>query len=1072
MKLSDISVKRPVFATMMIGALLVVGAFSYVDLPVELMPDVDFPFVIVQTVYPGASAEAVETDVTEKMEEAVNSISGVRHIQSTSREGYSVVVVEFRLETEGAVAAQDVREKVATVRGELPEEIEEPMVIQYDHDAFPILTLAATGSRPPRDITQLIKDRVKPRLEVIPGVGNVEIVGGFEREILVALNPEAMESYGITINDVQFGVTAANMELPGGRIDESSREYMVRVMGRLTRVRDFDNVIVKNVEGMPVYLSDIATVTDTIAEQRSLSRYNGQTSIGINVIKQSGANVVDMADKAKETVATLLEELPPDIRIDIVSDNSTFITDSIHEIQFNIQVGTLLAVLVIFLFLLDLRPTIITGLSIPISIIATFTLLKFLGFTINVMTLLGLSLSVGILIDDAIVVIENIYRHLREGKNPFKASLDGTKEIGLAVMATTFCIMVVFLPVAFMEGIVGRFFYQFGMTVAFAVLISLFVAFSLTPMLSSRWLKAGHGDPDKSPDLARKGSGPWTRFLKVLSVWNRAFDATLPVYKKLLAFSLRVRWLIILMAIGAFAASLYLAGRVGVEFFPRTDEGMMVVTLSTPPGSTLEETSQRMSEVESLVKQLPEVTASLVTIGAGNSPVTEGSIIFLLTDASERQLSAQEVIDSTRSLLSSIPGVKYSLGTQEQRGGQGKPVELSIRGDDRDDLARLAHRVEAVIFNKPGAVDVDNTLQEGKPEIQIEVDRTMADDLGLSLATIPMTVRALVEGEVVTRFKEGDNEYDVRVKLGDRFRGSAEEIGRILIESDKKIPGQEVFLVPLNRVAALDKQTSIGEFGRYDRQNEVRVNANVLSSAFAGTVTTEIMEEVSQIPLPPGYVITPVGEQEIMVESFLNILKALVLAIVFIYLVLASQYESFSDPFSIMISLPLALVGAILGLLVGGSSISLMSLIGIVMLMGLVTQNAILLIDFVKQQRAKGVSRTDAILIAGPIRLRPILMTTFATVFGMLPLALAIGPGAEMRAPMAQAAIGGMISSTLLTLVVVPVVYTVIEDAMGLPGRIRRWLSRLFLGTVEIDPSATAETTKQEQTDEQFNRAK
>ncbi len=1072
MKISDISIRRPVFATMMIGALLVMGAFSFMQLPVELMPDVDFPFVIVQTIYPGASAEAVETDVTEAIEEAVNTISGVRHLESRSREGFSTVVVEFQLEVDGAQAAQDVREKVATVRTNLPEEIEEPLIIQYDHDAFPILSLAVTGSRSPRDITQLVKDRVKPRLEIIPGVGNVEIVGGFDREILVGLDPLKMESYGVSINDVNGAVAAANMEVPGGRIDESAREYIVRVMGRLKRVADFDNIIVKNVEGMPVYLSDIAIVSDTIAEQRSLSRYNGQTSIGINIIKQSGSNVVEMADKSKATIAGLEAELPPDIKIEVVSDNSTFITDSIHEITFNIEIGTLLAVLVIFLFLLAFRPTIIAGLSIPISIIATFTLLKFLGFTINVMTLLGLSLSVGILIDDAIVVIENIYRHLSQGKPPFKAAFEGTKEIGLAVMATTFTIMVVFLPVAFMEGIVGRFFYQFGMTVAFAVLVSLFVAFSLTPMLSSRWLKEVHGDLDRSPRLAVDKPGAWSAVKRTLNYWNQTFDAFVPKYKRLLSFSLRHRWLVMAVATLAFVSAFFLAMFVGAEFFPRTDEGRMVVTVETPAGTTINETAERMGQIEDLVKQMAEVKSSLVTIGAGNSPVTDGSIIFLLKDASERELSALELVDSTRKLLASIPGINYSVGTEEHRGGIGKSIDLSIRGDDRDDLARLAHEVQAVLQRQPGAVDVDNTLDEGKPEIQIEVNRRMADDLGLSLATIPMTVRALIEGEVVTRYKEGDDEYDVRVKLDDRFRESTEQVGRILIESDKKIPGQEVFLVPLDRVARLEKRASIGEFRRYDRQDEVRVNGNVTADAFSGTVTQQAMLEISHIPLPAGYRILAGGEEEIRQESNKNIFSALILAVIFIYLVLASQYESFFDPLSIMFSLPLSLVGAIAALWLTNTSLSIMSLIGIVMLMGLVTKNAILLIDFVKQQRANGVARTEAILIAGPIRLRPILMTTFATVFGMLPLALGIGPGAELRAPMARAAIGGMISSTLLTLVVVPVVYTVIEDARAIPGRFFRWLYAKLTGKAKGELPVVTDATKQEQADEQFDRAK
>jgi hydrophobe/amphiphile efflux-1 (HAE1) family protein len=1032
MKLSAISIRRPVFATMMILALLVLGLFSYSELPIELWPEIDFPFVVVQTTYPGASAETVESEVTREIEEAVNQIAGIRHIVSQAREGYTFTFIEFELEVDGATAAQDVREKVATARADLPDEIDEPIVSQFDPQSEAVMSIAISGRRPQREITELVKDRVKSRLEAVSGVGSVELIGGREREILVALNPHRMEAHQVSVDDVRYSIQRANLDIPGGRVDEGAQEYQVRLKGRLQSVDQFNSIIVKNLDGTPVYLSDVAAVKDTIIEQRSLSRYNGDPAVALNIISQSDANVVDLAEGVASTLVELRREMPPDIQMTIVSDNSVFIKDSIHEILFNIRFGTFLAVLVIFLFLLDLRPTIITGLSIPISIIGTFTAMRFLGFSLNMMTLLGLSLAVGILIDDSIVVVENIYRKVQEGESPFKAAFSGTKEIGLAVMATTFAIMVVFLPVAFMSGIVGRFFYQFGMSVAFAVLISLFVAFTLVPMLTSRTSPPVEDPKALDPAKARGWWRVWLKVRQVLNKWNIMFERVKPKYEALLNYSLDHRWLVVIIATLAFGAAVAIVPFLGTEFMPTLDQGRFNVSIDTPPGTTLEDTSERVTELEQIVEQFDEVTGTFVTVGGENTPVTEASLLVLLKDQSERELTAQQLVDSVRPLIRSVPGMITSISVSEAEGGSSKPVEFSIRGEDREELRQLAHRVQAIVKNTPGATDVDNTLQEGQPELQIDVNRKLAEDLGLSVASISNTIRSLVEGEVVTQYKEGDENYDVRIRLQKEFRDSDEAIGRILVESTKDVPGVKTFLVPINRVATIGKTTSIGQYNRYDRQPEVRVNANVYADAFAGTVSGLISEAIdTTIDLSPGYVISPVGTQEIMQESFQNIFTALILSVIFIYLVLASQYESFSDPLSIMLSLPLSLVGAVLGLLVFRSSLSIISLIGVVLLMGLVTKNAILLIDFVKQRRAAGVDRRDAILDAGPIRLRPILMTTFATVFGMLPLALGIGPGAEMRAPMARAVIGGMISSTLLTLVIVPVVYTILDDVVG-----------------------------------------
>ncbi len=1034
MKISDLSINRPVFASMMIIALLVMGWFSYSSLSVEMWPEVEFPFVVVQTVYPGASAETIESDVTRKVEEAVNQISGIRHIRSSAQEGFTFTFVEFKLEVDGAEAAQDVREKVAGIRGDLPQDIEEPVITKWDMEAQGVMSVTISGRRTQREITELVKDRIKPRLESVSGVGAIDLIGGKEREILISLNPNLMESYQVAIGDIRGAVSGANLEIPGGRVDESNREYVVRVKGNLTSVDQFGSLVVLNHNGTPVYLSDVAEIKDTIVEQRSISRYNGVGAVALTVRNQSGANIVDLAAGVRAELAELQEEMPPDIGITIVSDNSVWIQDSIHEIIFNIEFGTLLAVLVIFLFLLDLRPTLITGLSIPISIIATFSIMKFLGFTINFMTLLGLSLAVGILIDDSIVVVENIYRKIQAGETPFQAAFSGTHEIGLAVMATTFSIMVVFLPVAFMEGIIGRFFYQFGITVAFAVLISLIVAFTLVPMLASRTKMPKEDADSLDPSKAK---GLWRMWLLVrvpLNVWNKAFDSLKPLYIGVLKFSLRQRWLVVLIASVAFVSAIAMvgAGLLGVEFQTTTDQGKLYINAMAAPGTTLSETSAHIAELETVVNQLDEVDATFVTIGGGGTPVTEGQLLVILTNAEERELSAQQLVDSVRTLVANVPGIRTSVATEGHQGGSEKPIEFSIRGENREELTRLAHRVQDILYSIPGTADVDNSLEEGKPEVQIDIDRQAADDLGLSVYSISQTIRSFVEGEVVTRYKEGDQDYDVRIRLDEQYRDSEEAIGRVMVASNKEIDGLKTFLVPVGRVAKLEKGSSIGEYARYDRLPEVRVNANPAHGYFAGTVTNEARLAIdSLIQVAPGYIVEPVGEQEMMEESFANIGMALLMSVIFIYILLASQYESFFDPLSIMLSLPLSLIGAIVALYAWGSSINIMTLVGIVMLMGLVTKNAILLVDFIKQRREAGVDRNGAVLEAGPIRLRPILMTTFATVFGMLPLALGWGPGAELRAPMARAVTGGMLSSTLLTLVVVPVVYTLIDDFVG-----------------------------------------
>jgi len=1024
MILSDVSIRRPVFAVMMIVALLVLGVTSFLRLNVDLFPDVDFPFVVVSTVYPGASAEAVESDVTEKVEDAVNSIEGLEEIMSESREGYSQVILQFELEMDGKEKAQDVREKIAANRSDLPQDIEEPVIMRFDPAEMPIMSLVVFGDRSPRELTYIAKEKIKTRLESKQGIGAVELVGGYEREIQVELDIDKMAAYELSPFAVERAIMAQNMEVPGGKIKQGSTEFLVKTMGRFDDLDQLRELVIATPKGQFVRIADIATVIDGVEEKESIARLNGKQAVSLDIKKQSGGNTVEVSALVKEELALLKEELPGDIDVIIASDNSTFTLDAVHDVEVNMLYGSILAVLVIFLFLADLRTTIISAIAIPTSIIATFTFMNALGFTLNFMTLLGLSLAVGLLIDDAIVVIENIYRHVEMGKSAFKAAKDATSEIGLAVSATTFAIMVVFLPVAYMKGIVGRFFYQFGMTVAFSVLVSLFVAFTLTPMLSSRWL---------TKEKSRVGTR--NPVFMLTNAWNRFFEGINKRYAGVLKWALHHRVLTLVFATIAFVGGLMLYPVIGFEFMPKTDQAEAFVSIETAPGSRLEHSERIVEQIENVINKHPEVTDVYSVIGGGNYATNEGSVLIKLVPKNERDVSVAEFIQGLRVELRSVPGVRTSVS--EEGGEQDPPVSYAVVGDKDEVIAKYAEALDKIVRATPGAVDVDNTLSKGSPELRINVDRNKVADLGLDMYQIGSAVRLMVEGNVVSRYKDGDDEYDIRLRLKETQRNVASSLKNFLIPSFKDVEGLDLFQVPLSRVASLDKWGGPAEKIRYSRQREYRVTANV-EGRFSGNVRQDIETKFAEFEMPPGYDIVPVGEAKYQKESFNYIFESLALAIIFIYLLLASQFNHFLDPVAIMASLPLSLVGAFLGLLVFGSAISIISLIGVIMLMGLVTKNAILLIDFTKQARERGTPREDALLRSGPIRFRPIMMTSLSMIFGVLPLALGLGPGAELRAPIARVVIGGLISSTVLTLVVVPVVYTILDDISGWFGGSRR----------------------------------
>jgi len=1017
MKLADVSIRRPVFTIMMIMSLIVLGWFSYIKLNVDLYPNVDIPYVVITTVLQGAGPEQIETDVTKKIEDAVNPIEGVDKINSTSQEGVSIVVIGFKLEIDGKTAAQDVREKVAAIRENLPTDIKDPVIQRYDPSSLPIMSITVSGNRSPKDITTFTKDVIKKRLENIPGVGSVDLVGGAEREIRVSVDGAKLKSFNISINDVINAVGSANVEIPGGNLINGSRQILLRTMGKLKKVEDFNRIIVATPNGRPVYLSDVAEVIDGVKEQTSLTRANGNLAVGLNIVKQSGSNTVKVAEGVQKQIESLKKELPPDINIIIATDNSTFIKDSINDVLFDILYGGLLAIIVIYLFLANFRATVISALALPASIIASFIIMFALNFTLNMMSLLALSLAVGLLIDDAIVVIENIYRHMDQGETPMEAAKSASQEIGLAVMATTFTIVAVFVPVAFMSGIVGRFFYQFGITISAAVLVSLFVAFTLTPMLSSRWLKKEDEALSKNGNILNK----------ILFYFNHFFEILSKKYKTALGFALKHRILVIVISVVVFVMSFMLMGMLGSQFFPESDQGEFYVTVNAAPGSSLEQTSDICRIIEKKIAKHSEVKNILTTIGSSNDPVTKANIQVKLTKKKERKLGQAEFINLVRDEISGIAGANLSVSSQGSVGGNEKPVTYSIRGENLDTLQMLAEKVEAVVKNTKGAVDVENSLELSKPEVKINIDREKANDLGLNPYVIASTVRSMVDGYVATKYQEGDEQYDVRVQLKKDDRLSFVNVADLTMLSNKKDNAGGNMLVPLSDIVSIKEGTGPSKISRYARQKEIRVDAN-LKNRFLGEVLGDIQKETAKITVPPGYTVGVVGEGEQQAESFVNILISLALAIIFVYIVLAAQFESYAHPFAIMLALPMSIIGAVIMLLLCGSALSVMSFIGIIMLMGLVTKNGILLVDYTNVLRDRGMSRIEALMAAGPTRLRPILMTTLAMVFGMIPVGFAIGEGSEFRAPMGQAVIGGLITSTLLTLFIVPVVYSLLDD--------------------------------------------
>ena len=1026
MFLSNLSIKRPVFAAVMMLALVTLGAFSYKRLAVDMYPDVEIPFLLITTKFPGASPETVEREVTRRIEEAVNPIAGVKHVNSQSREGVSLVFVEFQLEVKVNDAAQEARTKIGKVRGQLPQGIDEPIIEKFEFGSLPIVSLALESkSLTARELSTIVDKRFRRRIENLSGVGRLDVVGPTTREVNVDVRPDRLQALGMGVDELMNGLAAENVNVPVGRVDHGSVEQPMRVAGRPKQVEGFESMAVVARGGVPIRLADVADVKDGVEERRSLAFIDGRPAVALDVIKQSGANTVAVVDRVFKEVETIRGELPQGTTIAVVRDSSGPIRDSVRDVQETMVIGALLTVLIVFLFLNSWRSTVITGLTLPISVISSFIVMNFMGMTLNTMTLMALSLAIGLLIDDAIVVRENIVRHLEKGADHFTAAREGTAEIGLAVLATTFSIIAVFVPVAFMKGIIGRFFYQFGITVAFAVLVSLFVSFTLDPMLSSRWI---------DPDIERTG-GRRSWFARRLDRFNDWFDRTADRYKAVIAWALDHRWTVVGAAFLAFLAGIVGIASLQTEFFPRWDAGEFALSFVTAPDASIDETAGRMKLVLRHLKTLPEVERTYASIGAGDSgTVRDAKIYVKMVPKGKRKATQAQFQAQLRQWLGGLPGVQASVSDSADQFSQ-KPLQLLIRGEEIDQLKAIAAKVKRELYKVPGVVDMDVTLEQDIPEFKLAVDRERAARVGADSGAVVRALSALVGGQVVSTYEDEDGDaVDVRVRLPLDQRGDIEHV-RDLRLAVRGADGKAA-LVPIGALTSYERAATPSEIDRRDLRRQVVISAN-LEGVVLGPAIDSAMKAASKVQLPPGYSIVPSGDYEMMFESFGYMLEALLLAVILVYLILAAQFESFLDPLSIMLSLPLSIVGLAAALLITGDTLNMMSLIGLIMLMGLVTKNAILLIDFAKHLRAQGMSRRDALIEAGRIRLRPIMMTTLAMIGGMLPLALALGAGAEVRAPLARAVIGGLVTSTLLTLIVVPVFYTLLDDLAGLRRRKR-----------------------------------
>jgi len=1010
MNLYDTAIRRPIFTLMLMLALVVFGVLGYQTLPINLLPSLDIPVVTVITLLPGASPEVMESDVTDVVESAVNTIEGIKQLTSYSGQGVSQVTITFTLDRDIDIAAQDVRDKVSGAVGQLPLDAEQPIVQKLDVNSQPMLWIGVAGLDE-RSLSDYADQVIKPKLQSVPGVGNI-FMGGFrERMVRIWIDRDKLAAHGLVVDDVIAALGRENLELPGGFIEGEKTELAVRNMGLFSTIAEFDEMIVATVEGRPIRLRDVGYAADGIADERGLGRYNMKPSLGLGVAPRSGANLVEVNRGALQRMREIEDDFPQGMTWKIAFDGAEYVEKSISNVQFDIVYGAILAILVVFVFLRSWRSTFIVSLAIPTSLVATFGFMRIFGFSLNNMTTLALALSVGVVIDDAIVVLENIFRHQEDGQEPFEAARTGAREIALAAMAATFSIAAVFLPVAYMQGMIGQFLFEFGVSVSVAILVSLFVALTLTPMLCSRLLRI------------QPKHGALYEFLERGFHWleaNYASALNVVLRHKLLTLVSTTAVLLIAVVI--------LVPLIGGEFAPPEDMSMFMVTIEAPVGISVPAMDHAMQEVERIVLSQPEVVGGFAAVDLEERGQVNSGVMFCrMLKPNQREIGQSEVVQRLRAELSAVEAVQafvveFSFYNVSSEGAEWA-VAYSIRGPELDELDRLGRRLVDRLSSTGGFVDVDTNLDLEQPQLFVRVDRERAHDLGLDAATVFNTVYSLVAGREIGSFTSEGKRHDVRIKVLPEQARSPQDIGALMVRTAR---GD---LVRLDSVVEISHGVGPININRTDRQRSLLFTANLENLALNRALET--VDQVLSEELPEGYVAKRSGQAEEFQESMASLLFALGLAVLIVYMLLASQFDSMLHPFTIMFALPPAMVGALLALWVTGDTLNIMSVIGIILLFGLVTKNSILLVDLTIQKQQSGLDREAALREACPIRLRPILMTAVSMVFGVLPVALALGEGGEARAPMAIATAGGMTTSTLLTLFVVPCVYSYMDRFAG-----------------------------------------
>jgi len=1028
-KLSEISVRRPVLATVLSLTILLFGLLSFTRLPVREYPDIDSPVVSVSTIYRGASAQVVETEITDVLEEQLSTIEGVKLITSSSQEQVSRISIEFNLNRDIDQAANDVRDRVSRVRGALPAEVEEPVVAKQDVNAQPIMWIALKGEGYSLlELSDFAHNVLEERIQRIEGVGSVFVGASRRYAMRVWIDPQRLASYGLTVEDVEGALRRGNAEIPSGRVEGAGREFAVRTRGELSTPQEFGDIILSQTGGRLIKLSDVARVSLGAEDERTVARFDGTPAVGLGVTKQQKASTVAVADHIEAALPALRELLPERMELVLAYNGSTFIKDSMHEVVITLTIAFVLVVLVIFVFLGSLRATVIPVVAIPVSLIGAFTATYFLGFSLNILTLLALVLAIGLVVDDAIIMLENIYRHMEMGKNRFRAALEGAQEIGFAIVATTIALVAVFVPVAFLTGRVGRLFNEFGIAVAVSVLISGFVALTLTPMLCSLMLKARHfgtGEGDAAEGAGAGGAepldieeavpGPQTRF-------DAFFQRLGTRYEHTLEWLLRHRRAAMIGTLALVAMIAVLFRLLPSELVPTEDRGLIFNIVRAPEGSTLEYTDRYVRQAEAVYKDVPEVEAMFTAVGlgfGGPGRVTDAFMFVRLKPYHERNRSQQQIVGSLFPRMFAIPGVlAFPINPPSLGGGFGSPVQFVIKADTYDDLQRAVGLMMREAQQLGYLVNMDSDLKLNKPQLEIEIDRSRAAELGVSVTEIGSTLQTLLGGRTVTNFKRGNRQYDVIVQVPPEQRARPQIIDALYVRGSSG-------LTQLASVVSVEQKVSPRELNHFNRERAATISANLAPGVTLGTALDDLRAAAKRV-LPAGVTTDLAGQSREFAESSGGLYFLFVIALVFIFLVLAAQFESFIHPLTILLSVPLAVLGALLTLWVFGMSLNIYSQIGLIMLIGLVTKNSILIVEYANQRRERGQPLERAVIDAARIRLRPILMTALATIMGVLPIALGLGAGAESRKPLGAAVVGGLLVSTFLTLFVVPIVYTLL----------------------------------------------